>query len=83
MRDGRGPDCNVWSNFKQVRVISLVCFFLSFRYLGFLHLLSVMQYGLPTPVALLRMDNNVPPWRSGLKEVMLSLSVLSLLSLAY
>ncbi|KAG7626655.1 putative tRNA (guanine(10)-N(2))-methyltransferase [Arabidopsis thaliana] len=43
VRDGRGPDCNVWSNFKQ--------------------------YGLPMPVALLRMDNNVPPWRSGLKEI--------------
>ncbi|XP_009792390.1 uncharacterized protein LOC107763736 [Nicotiana tabacum] len=43
VRDGRGPDCNVWSNFKQ--------------------------YGLPTPVALLRADNNLPPWRSGLKEV--------------
>lgn len=35
------------------------------------------------PVALLRMDNNVPPWRSGLKEVMLSHPVLLLLSLAY
>lgn len=33
------------------------------------------------PVALLRMDNNLPPWRSGLKEVILSLSVLSLLYL--
>ncbi|OIT00622.1 PREDICTED: tRNA (guanine(10)-N2)-methyltransferase homolog [Nicotiana attenuata] len=43
VRDGRGPDCNVWSNFKQ--------------------------YGLPTPIALLRADNNLPPWRSGLKEV--------------
>lgn len=43
VRDGRGPDCNVWSNFKQ--------------------------YGLPSPVGLLRADNNLPPWRSGLKEV--------------
>ncbi|XP_059429974.1 uncharacterized protein LOC132163628 [Corylus avellana] len=43
VRDGRGPDCNVWSNFKQ--------------------------YGLPMPVALLRADNNLPPWRPGLKEV--------------
>ncbi|KAJ7968142.1 tRNA (Guanine(10)-N2)-methyltransferase like [Quillaja saponaria] len=43
VRDGRGPDCNVWSNFKQ--------------------------YGLPMPIGLLRADNNLPPWRSGLKEV--------------
>ncbi|KAJ1402284.1 tRNA guanosine-2-O-methyltransferase, TRM11 [Sesbania bispinosa] len=43
IRDGRGPDCNVWSNFKQ--------------------------YGLPMPLALLRADNNLPPWRPGLKEV--------------
>ncbi|KAG6682501.1 hypothetical protein I3842_13G145200 [Carya illinoinensis] len=43
VRDGRGPDCNVWSNFKQ--------------------------YGLPMPVALLRADNNLPPWRPGLKEI--------------
>lgn len=43
VRDGRGPDCNVWSNFKQ--------------------------YGLPLPVALLRADNNLPPWRPGLKEI--------------
>ncbi|KAF4350754.1 uncharacterized protein LOC115720686 [Cannabis sativa] len=43
VRDGRGPDCNVWSNFKQ--------------------------YGLPMPIALLRADNNLPPWRSGLKEI--------------
>nr|GMC81325.1 tRNA (guanine(10)-N2)-methyltransferase homolog [Ipomoea batatas] len=43
VRDGRGPDCNVWSNFKQ--------------------------YGLQMPVALLRADNNLPPWRPGLKEV--------------
>ncbi|KAM3344230.1 tRNA (guanine(10)-N2)-methyltransferase [Capsicum galapagoense] len=43
VRDGRGPDCNVWSNFKQ--------------------------YGLPMPIALLRADNNLPPWRLGLKEV--------------
>ncbi|XP_031744564.1 tRNA (guanine(10)-N2)-methyltransferase homolog isoform X5 [Cucumis sativus] len=42
VRDGRGPDCNVWSNFKQ--------------------------YGLPPPIALLRADNNLPPWRPGLKE---------------
>ncbi|KAG5581010.1 hypothetical protein H5410_051637 [Solanum commersonii] len=42
VRDGRGPDCNVWSNFKQ--------------------------YGLPMPIGLLRADNNLPPWRSGLKE---------------
>ncbi|KAL6139270.1 hypothetical protein ACLB2K_064547 [Fragaria x ananassa] len=43
VRDGKGPDCNVWSNFKQ--------------------------YGLPMPIALLRADNNLPPWRYGLKEV--------------
>ncbi|XP_048424575.1 tRNA (guanine(10)-N2)-methyltransferase homolog [Pyrus x bretschneideri] len=43
VRDGRGPDCNVWSNFKQ--------------------------YGLPMPIALLRADNNLPPWRTGLKEI--------------
>ncbi|KAJ4953716.1 hypothetical protein NE237_030548 [Protea cynaroides] len=43
VRDGRGPDCNVWSNFKQ--------------------------YGLPMPISLLRADNNLPPWRPGLKEV--------------
>ncbi|XP_039117571.1 tRNA (guanine(10)-N2)-methyltransferase homolog [Dioscorea cayenensis subsp. rotundata] len=43
VRDGRGPDCNVWSNFKQ--------------------------YGLPMPLSLLRADNNLPPWRPGLKEV--------------
>ncbi|KAM3692421.1 hypothetical protein ACB094_08G085400 [Castanea mollissima] len=43
VRDGRGPDCNVWSNFKQ--------------------------YGLPMPVGLLRADNNLPPWRPGLKEI--------------
>ncbi|KAK7827863.1 trna (guanine(10)-n2)-methyltransferase like protein [Quercus suber] len=43
VRDGRGPDCNVWSNFKQ--------------------------YGLPMPIGLLRADNNLPPWRPGLKEV--------------
>ncbi|XP_015584030.3 tRNA (guanine(10)-N2)-methyltransferase homolog [Ricinus communis] len=43
VRDGRGPDCNVWSNFKQ--------------------------YGLPSPIGLLRADNNLPPWRSGLKEI--------------
>lgn len=43
VRDGRGPNCNVWSNFKQ--------------------------YGLPEPIALLRADNNLPPWRAGLKEM--------------
>ncbi|CAI9103957.1 OLC1v1002556C1 [Oldenlandia corymbosa var. corymbosa] len=43
VRDGRGPDCNVWSNFKQ--------------------------YGLPMPISLLRADNNLPPWRPGLKEI--------------
>lgn len=43
VRDGRGPECNVWSNFKQ--------------------------YGLPVPISLLRADNNLPPWRSGLREV--------------
>ncbi|KAF9612405.1 hypothetical protein IFM89_039401 [Coptis chinensis] len=25
-------------------------------------------YGLPMPVSLLRADNNLPPWRPGLKE---------------
>ncbi|WCJ41973.1 hypothetical protein M5689_022807 [Euphorbia peplus] len=43
VRDGRSPDCNVWSNFKQ--------------------------YGLQMPIGLLRADNNLPPWRPGLKEV--------------
>ncbi|CBI20041.3 unnamed protein product, partial [Vitis vinifera] len=43
VRDGRGPDCNVWSNFKQ--------------------------YHLPMPISLLRADNNLTPWRPGLKEV--------------
>ncbi|XWS54352.1 hypothetical protein CRYUN_Cryun10bG0082800 [Craigia yunnanensis] len=42
VRDGHGPDCNVWSNFKQ--------------------------YGLQMPIALLRADNNLPPWCHGLKE---------------
>ncbi|KAH0434501.1 hypothetical protein IEQ34_026805 [Dendrobium chrysotoxum] len=46
VRDGRGPDCNVWSNFEQ--------------------------YGLPKPLSLMRSDNNLPPWRSGLREVRLS-----------
>ncbi|KAM7250599.1 hypothetical protein ACFE04_022482 [Oxalis oulophora] len=27
------------------------------------------QYGLPMPVGLLRADNNLPPWRPGLKEI--------------
>lgn len=31
----------------------------------------VVQYGLPMPVSLLRADNNLPPWRAGLKEVTL------------
>eukprot|EP00249_Psilotum_nudum_P015771 c25510_g1_i1 orf=188-1663(+) len=44
VRDGRGPDCNVWSNFKQ--------------------------YNLPFPVGLIRADNNAPPWRSSLSEVL-------------
>uniref|UniRef100_A0A7N0UER8 tRNA (guanine(10)-N(2))-methyltransferase n=1 Tax=Kalanchoe fedtschenkoi TaxID=63787 RepID=A0A7N0UER8_KALFE len=43
VRDGRGPNCNVWSNFKQ--------------------------YGLCSPISLLRADNNLPPWRPDLKEV--------------
>ncbi|KAK6945564.1 Ribosomal RNA large subunit methyltransferase K/L-like, FLD domain [Dillenia turbinata] len=43
VRDGRGPDCNVWSNFKQ--------------------------YELPMPISLLRADNNLPPWRSTVKEI--------------
>uniref|UniRef100_A0A0D9YTM9 tRNA (guanine(10)-N(2))-methyltransferase n=1 Tax=Oryza glumipatula TaxID=40148 RepID=A0A0D9YTM9_9ORYZ len=43
VRDGRGPDCNIWSNFEQ--------------------------YKLPEPLCILRADNNVPPWRPGLKEV--------------
>ncbi|TVU29699.1 hypothetical protein EJB05_21278 [Eragrostis curvula] len=43
VRDGRGPDCNVWSNFEQ--------------------------YKLPAPLSLLRADNNLPPWRPGLKEI--------------
>ncbi|KAJ3675521.1 hypothetical protein LUZ60_004563 [Juncus effusus] len=43
VRDGRGPNCNVWTNFDQ--------------------------YNLPKPVGLLRADNNLPPWRPGLKEI--------------
>eukprot|EP00271_Cylindrocystis_brebissonii_P008870 TRINITY_DN23399_c0_g1_i1.p1 TRINITY_DN23399_c0_g1~~TRINITY_DN23399_c0_g1_i1.p1 ORF type:complete len:512 (+),score=78.13 TRINITY_DN23399_c0_g1_i1:226-1761(+) len=43
VRDGKGPDCNVWSNFRQ--------------------------YGLTTPVGLIRGDNNQPPWRKDLREV--------------
>ncbi|AQK71729.1 uncharacterized protein LOC100280406 [Zea mays] len=43
VRDGRGPNCNVWSNFEQ--------------------------YKLPEPLCLLRADNNLPPWRPGLKEM--------------
>ncbi|CAM8914373.1 unnamed protein product [Rhodiola kirilowii] len=43
VRDGRGPNCNIWSNFDQ--------------------------YGLSSPISLLRADNNLPPWRPGLKEV--------------
>lgn len=43
VRDGRGLDCNVWSNFKQ--------------------------YNLPSPIGLIRADNNSTPWRSNLKEV--------------
>ncbi|KAL5208467.1 hypothetical protein ABZP36_032902 [Zizania latifolia] len=43
VRDGRGPDCNIWSNFEQ--------------------------YKLPEPLCVLRADNNVPPWRPGLKEI--------------
>lgn len=30
---------------------------------------SFLQYGLQMPIALLRADNNLPPWRPGLKEV--------------
>eukprot|EP00897_Mesotaenium_endlicherianum_P009267 jgi/Mesen1/8369/ME000464S07765 len=44
VRDGRGPGCNVWSNFSQ--------------------------YDLPAPVGLLRADNNSPPWRSDLHEIL-------------
>ncbi|VAH52423.1 unnamed protein product [Triticum turgidum subsp. durum] len=43
VRDGRGPDCNIWSNFEQ--------------------------YKLPEPLCVLRADNNLPPWRPGLKEI--------------
>ncbi|KAI4966793.1 hypothetical protein ZWY2020_035997 [Hordeum vulgare] len=43
VRDGRGPHCNIWSNFEQ--------------------------YKLPEPLCVLRADNNLPPWRPGLKEV--------------
>lgn len=31
--------------------------------------MHILQYGLPMPLALLRADNNLPPWRLGLKEV--------------
>ncbi|XP_078172466.1 tRNA modification 11 protein [Carex rostrata] len=43
VQDGRGPNCNVWTNFEQ--------------------------YNLPEPIGLLRADNNLPPWRPGLKEM--------------
>jgi hypothetical protein len=33
------------------------------------NMLSVYQYKLPEPLCLLRADNNLPPWRPGLKEV--------------
>ncbi|KAF8405852.1 hypothetical protein HHK36_007929 [Tetracentron sinense] len=73
VRDGRGPDCNVWSNFKQT--------LFSYEYLihqplsGANELLAwliyscLLQYGLPMPISLLRADNNLPPWRPGLEEV--------------
>ncbi|KAG8060784.1 hypothetical protein GUJ93_ZPchr0002g24809 [Zizania palustris] len=41
--DGHGPDCNIWSNFEQYKLLE--------------------------PLCVLRADNNVPPWRSGLKEI--------------
>lgn len=28
-----------------------------------------VQYNLPEPIGLLRADNNLPPWRPGIKEV--------------
>lgn len=31
--------------------------------------LIFLQYGLQMPIGLLRADNNLPPWRPGLKEV--------------
>lgn len=34
-------------------------------------LIVFFQYGLPMPISLLRADNNLPPWRPGLKEVIL------------
>ncbi|GBG83500.1 hypothetical protein CBR_g37214 [Chara braunii] len=43
VRDGRGRDRNIWSNFQQ--------------------------YGLMPPLSLLRVDNNVNPWRTDLDEV--------------
>lgn len=30
---------------------------------------ALLQYHLPMPISLLRADNNLPPWRPGLKEV--------------
>lgn len=30
---------------------------------------TLLQYELQMPIALLRADNNLPPWRPGLKEV--------------
>ncbi|KAI3921799.1 hypothetical protein MKX01_005488 [Papaver californicum] len=33
------------------------------------HFGAITMYGLPTPVGLLRADNNLPPWRPGLKEM--------------
>lgn len=98
VRDGRGPDCNVWSNFKQVNSLIPIgsflmvirnscgcCLMRQYNYCisevpciclslvqasliyPFCH--AIMQYGLPMPLGLLRADNNLPPWRPGLKEV--------------
>ncbi|KAK9167111.1 hypothetical protein Scep_002302 [Stephania cephalantha] len=85
VRDGRGPDCNVWSNFKQAShhfldfssLLALdVCFRIALPFIGGdgfysspICFLRSIEYGLPMPISLLRADNNLPPWRQGLKEI--------------
>lgn len=45
----------------------------------YIYLFVFLQYGLPMPIALLRADNNLPPWRSGLKEVKFPLFLLQMI----
>lgn len=55
-----------WWNVRNIAI------FVSWKKYKWLYLLvhNLLQYGLPMPIALLRADNNLPPWRSGLKEVL-------------